>query len=80
MFLTLPFVFVMDSFMEGAALGGIELCQNLISANVEQKSVDEQFRQSEAQSQTKSNTTKQNELNSWKFGAKPCGNARHKSG
>ena len=42
----------MDSFIEGAALGGIGLCQRPISASVEDKNVEDQFKQSEAQSHT----------------------------
>ena len=41
---------VMDAFLKGAARGGITLCQNLINASVEQESVEDQFKQSEAQS------------------------------
>ena len=41
-----------SSLLDGIALGGIGLCQNLIKANVEQPSIstEEQFKQSAAQS------------------------------
>ena len=41
-----------SSLLDGIALGGIGLCQNLIKANVEQPSTstEEQFKQSAAQS------------------------------
>ena len=41
---------VMDAFLKGAARGGITLCQNLINASVDQESVEDQFKQPEAQS------------------------------